>query len=46
MQGAVERGDGRQELYRAVFIGFTVRSDGLSPLVFGTLNHRVMDSRA
>jgi hypothetical protein len=45
MQGAVERGDGRQELYRAVFIGFTVRPDGLSPLVFGALNYRVTDTR-
>jgi hypothetical protein len=46
LQGAVERGDGRRELYRAVFIGFTVRPDGLSPLVFGTLNCRATDTRA
>ena len=34
---AIDRGDGRRELYRAVFIGFIVRPDGLSPLVFGAL---------
>jgi hypothetical protein len=43
MQGAVEREDGRQELYRAVFIGLRVRLHGLTHLVFGAFNCRVTD---
>jgi hypothetical protein len=41
MQGAVEREDGRQELYRALFIGFRVKPNGLLSLAFGTFNYRV-----
>jgi hypothetical protein len=43
LQGAVERQDGRRELYRAVFIGFRVKPNGLLPLAFGSLNYRVTD---
>jgi len=46
MQGAVEGEDGRQELYRAVFIGLRVRPHGLMHLVFGAFNCRVKHSQA
>jgi hypothetical protein len=46
MQGAVEREDGRRELYRAVFIGFRVKPNGSLPLAFGSLNYRVTDRSA
>jgi hypothetical protein len=45
MQGAVERGDGRRELYRAAFICFRVSPNGLLPLVFGAFNCRVTDQQ-
>jgi len=41
MQGAVEREDGRQELYRTVFIPFRVKPNGQLPLAFGAFNCRV-----
>jgi hypothetical protein len=43
MEGAIERKDGRRELYRAVFVGFRVKPDGLTHLTFGTFNYRVSD---
>jgi hypothetical protein len=46
MQGAVEREDGRQELYRAVFMGLRVRPHGLTHFVFGAFNCHVKDSQA
>jgi hypothetical protein len=46
MQGAVEGEDGRQELYRAVFIGLRVRPHGPMHLVFGAFNCRVKHSQA
>jgi hypothetical protein len=38
MEGAVEREDGRCELYRAVFIAFGVKPDSLTRLAFGAFS--------
>ena len=45
MEGAIEREDGRRELYRAVFITLRVRPHGLTRLAFGTFNCRVEDKQ-
>jgi hypothetical protein len=41
MEGEVIRGDGRQELYRSVFIPLSAKSDGRQRLAFGAFNCRV-----
>ena len=43
MQGAVDREDGRQELYRTVFIPFRARPNSQLPLAFGAFNCRVTE---
>jgi len=46
MEGAVDREDGQQELYRAVFIPFKVKPNGQLPLAFGAFNCRILEARA
>jgi len=43
MQGAVDREDGQQELYRAAFIPLSIKSDWKQWLAFGAFNCRLVD---
>jgi hypothetical protein len=43
MQGAVERDDGRQELYRAAFIRLKLDASLRQPLALGAFNCRVIE---
>jgi hypothetical protein len=46
MQGAVDREDGRQELYRAAFIPLAVTPNRQQRLAFGAFNCRVVEGGA
>jgi hypothetical protein len=46
LQGAVDRKDGRQELYRAAFIPLSIKPDGKQRLAFGAFNCRVAEKQA
>jgi hypothetical protein len=46
LQGAADREDGRQELYRVVFIAFTAEPLRQRRLVFGAFNCRVAEGQA
>jgi hypothetical protein len=46
MQGAVDREDGRKELYRTVFIPLSVKPNDQQRLAFGAFNYRVADTQA
>lgn len=46
MQGAVDRGDGRHELYRAAFIRLSIDAKRLQRLVLGAFNCRVAERQA
>ncbi len=45
MHGAVDRDDGRQELYRTAFIPFSVELNRQQRLAFGAFNCRVASGR-
>ena len=45
MHGAVDRDDGRQELYRTAFIPFSVKLNRQQRLAFGAFNCRVASGR-
>jgi hypothetical protein len=46
MQGAVDREDGRHELYRAAFIRLSIDAKRLQRLVLGAFNCRVTERQA
>ena len=46
LQGAAEREDGRQELYRVAFIAFTAEPLRQHRLAFGAFNCRVAEAQA